>query len=85
MTEQKDLDDYSKRIKSIRSALEFSQEELAHKLGVSFTSVNRWENGQTKPSKLAKKQIDLLCRKSEKLKNLAGASNGNSKCKGVIA
>ena len=55
-----DLDDYSKRIKSIRQQLGLSQEELAHKLGVSFTSVNRWENGQTKPSKLAKKQIDLF-------------------------
>ena len=51
--------------------------ELAQKLGVSFTSVNRCENGQTKPSKLAKKQIDLLCRKSEKLKDLVGATHGN--------
>jgi putative transcriptional regulator len=70
-------DDYSKRIKSIRKQLGLSQEELAHKLGVSFTSVNRWENGQTKPSKLAKKQIDLLCKKTEKLKDFVGAENGN--------
>lgn len=69
--------DYSKRIKSIRLTLGFSQEELAHKLGVSFTSVNRWENGQTKPSKLAKKQIDLLCKKTGKLKDLIGTENGN--------
>lgn len=70
-------DDYSKRIKSIRQQLGLSQEELAHKLGVSFTSVNRWENGQTKPSKLAKKQIDLLSKKTEKLKDPVGAENGN--------
>ena len=37
--------------------LNLSQEEFAKKLGVSFTSVNRWENGQTKPSKLARRQI----------------------------
>lgn len=73
----RELDDYSKRIKSIRQHLGLSQEELAHKLGVSFTSVNRWENGQTKPSKLAKKQIDLLSKKTEKLKDLVGAENGN--------
>ncbi len=73
----RDPGDYSKRIKSIRQQLGFSQEELAHKLGVSFTSVNRWENGQTKPSKLAKKQIDLLSKKTEKLKDLIGAENGN--------
>jgi putative transcriptional regulator len=70
-------DDYSKRIKAIRQQLGLSQEELAHKLGVSFTSVNRWENGQTKPSKLAKKQIDLLSKKTEKLKDLVGVENGN--------
>lgn len=69
--------DLPKRIKSIRQQLGLSQEELAQKLGVSFTSVNRWENGQTKPSKLAKKQIDLLCKKTEKLKDLVGAENGN--------
>ncbi len=70
-------DDLPKKIKTLRQKLGLSQEELAQKLGVSFTSVNRWENGQTKPSKLAKKQIDLLCRKSEKLKDLVGATHGN--------
>jgi putative transcriptional regulator len=70
-------DDLPRKIKTIRQKLGLSQEELAQKLGVSFTSVNRWENGQTKPSKLAKKQIDLLCKKTEKLKDLVGAENGN--------
>ncbi len=50
-----------KKIKAIRQHLKLSQEELANKLGVSFTSVNRWENGQTKPSKLARKQLEALC------------------------
>ena len=45
------------QIKEIRKRLNLSQEEFAKKLGVSFTSVNRWENGQTKPSKLARRQI----------------------------
>lgn len=47
-------------IKEMRLKLGMTQEELAQKLGVSFTSVNRWENGQTKPSKLARKQLQLL-------------------------
>lgn len=50
------------QIKAIRLQLRLSQEELAQKLGVSFTSVNRWENGQTKPSKLARRQIEALCK-----------------------
>lgn len=70
-------DDISKRIKAIRLQLGLSQEELAQRLGVSFTSVNRWENEQTKPSKLARRQIDLLCRESEKLQRALGATHGH--------
>lgn len=70
-------DDLPRKIKAIRQKLGLSQEELAQKLGVSFTSVNRWENGQTKPSKLARRQIDILCKKSDKLKEHVGATHGN--------
>ena len=57
-----ETEELPKKIKSIRQQLKLSQEELAHKLGVSFTSVNRWENGQTKPSKLARRQLEALCK-----------------------
>ena len=70
-------DGLAMHIKSLRKQLGISQEELAQKLGVSFTSVNRWENGQTKPSKLARRQIDILCKKSEKLKDPVGATHGD--------
>lgn len=43
----------SEQIKEIRKRLNLSQEELAKKLGVRFTSVKRWKNGQVKPFKLA--------------------------------
>jgi putative transcriptional regulator len=55
-------DDLPMLLKSLRKKLGLSQEELAHRLGVSFTSVNRWENEQTKPSKLARRQIETLCK-----------------------
>jgi len=48
-------------VKSIREQLDFSQEDLARALGVSFATVNRWENGQAMPSKLAKAQLDAFC------------------------
>ena len=54
--------DLPKLLKSLRKELGLSQEELAQRLGVSFTSVNRWENEQTKPSKLARRQIETLCK-----------------------
>lgn len=45
--------DYAARIKHFRSRLGLTQVELAERLGVSFATVNRWENGQTKPSPLS--------------------------------
>ena len=44
-------------LKSIRSELSISQETLARDLGVSFSSLNRWENKKSKPSRLAIKQL----------------------------
>ncbi len=38
-------------IKIKRQALGLSQEELARKINVSFTTINRWEGGKTKPNK----------------------------------
>ena len=55
--------DYSEKIVVLRKNLAISQEDLAHELGVSFATVNRWESGKSKPSKLAKKAIDLYCDK----------------------
>jgi len=51
---------FSEQVKAVRTALNLSQEELAHALGVSFATVNRWENGKTSPSKLAQRQFDGL-------------------------
>lgn len=48
-------------IKEVRRQLALSQEDLARELGISFATVNRWENGQVKPSKLAKVQFDNFC------------------------
>jgi DNA-binding transcriptional regulator YiaG len=48
-------------VKEIRKQLTMSQEDLARQLGVSYATVNRWENRQSKPSKLAKVQLKILC------------------------
>ena len=47
-------------IKSIRERLGLTQEQLAHKLGVSWATVARWERGKGEPSPLAQKAIDDL-------------------------
>jgi len=55
--------DYSSLVKEIRRQLALSQEDLARELGVSYATVNRWENRLSKPSKLAKAQLDIFCAK----------------------
>jgi len=57
--------DYPSILKEVRRQLSLSQEDLARELGVSYATVNRWENGQAKPSKLARAQLDTFCGKME--------------------
>ena len=45
---------------AIRSRLDLTQEQLAERLGVSFTTVNRWEGGVTKPQRAARTAIAAL-------------------------
>jgi putative transcriptional regulator len=52
------LNEFASQVKSLREQLHISQEDLAKELGVSFATVNRWENNRTQPSKLAKKQLE---------------------------
>ena len=58
--------EFSELVKEVRRQLELSQEDLARKLDVSFSTVNRWENGKSSPSKLAKKQFDAFISKMRK-------------------
>jgi len=53
-------EDYADRIKGLRVDLGLTQQALAGKLGVSFATVNRWENDQTRPSKLSWGQLRQL-------------------------
>jgi predicted ATPase/DNA-binding NarL/FixJ family response regulator/DNA-binding XRE family transcriptional regulator len=41
----------------LRATLRLSQEQLAHQLGVSFATVNRWESGRTKMSASALRSL----------------------------
>ena len=54
-------ENFPETVKGVRQQLGLSQEELAHALGVSFATVNRWENGKTAPSKLAQRQFEQFC------------------------
>ena len=60
----------AKLIRETRQRLGLSQEKFASKLGVSFQSVNRWENGRTKPIPLALRQIKTLLDEMEDSRDL---------------
>jgi len=63
---------FPEQLKAVRTALNLSQEELVHVLGVSFATVNRWENGKTPPSKLAQATFENFC---NHMKNQGKLSN----------
>lgn len=52
--------DYADGILQLRAKLNLSQEELAKILGVSYISVNRWENDKYAPTKLVKVKLNQL-------------------------
>ena len=56
---------FAETVHGVRQQLGISQEELAHELGVSFSTINRWENGKTIPFKLARKQFEAFCERME--------------------
>ena len=45
----------------MRQKLFLSQEDMANLLGVSFSSINRWENNHYEPTIKTKKKIHNLC------------------------
>ncbi len=47
-------------IRELRKRLGLTQEEFAHAVAVTFSTVNRWENGHSEPSKLARATITRL-------------------------
>ena len=49
--------DASRMIRAWRQRTGLTQEHLAHALGVTFSTVSRWENGHVRPSSLAWKAL----------------------------
>lgn len=50
-------------IRQLRQKLDMTQEEFAHSLGITVSTVNRWENCHSEPSKLARASIVGLAMK----------------------
>jgi transcriptional regulator with XRE-family HTH domain len=51
---------YPVLLRKLRARLNFSQEDLAKLLNVSFSSINRWENGHHEPTIISKEKLKEL-------------------------
>ena len=67
--------DWQAEIRKLRDDLDITQEQLAAKLGVAFSTVSRWENGRGNPSPLAIKLIEQLCRAQRREKKAPKATS----------
>ena len=52
---------FSEEIKRIRQRSFLTQQDFADKIGVAFSTVNRWESGRAKPNLKAMKSINAFC------------------------
>ena len=55
--------DIVKRLEIYRLENKIPQEKLAKRLGVAFSTVNRWLNGKSKPNKIQSYHIEKLLKK----------------------
>ncbi len=54
--------EFHEKVKYARERLGMSQKELARALNVSFTSINRWENGRARPIKVTRMAFEAYCK-----------------------
>lgn len=54
---------WSQSVKKLREKMLLTQTEFAEKLGVSFASVNRWENSEHEPTMKIKRELMKLMKK----------------------
>lgn len=52
---------FPEEIKKIRQRSFLTQQDFAKKIGVAFSTVNRWESGRAKPNLKAMKSINTFC------------------------
>ena len=59
-------EDTSTMVRRLRGALGLTQENLARELGVTLSTVYRWEKGRSRPSGLALKALERLGHKTRR-------------------
>ena len=64
MTIQKSLvnnrTQFSKFVRELRTLTDLTQEQFAAAIGVTYSTINRWENERSKPSPIAMRRIEEM-------------------------
>ena len=55
---------FEEKLKLVRKKMFLSQQAMAKELGVSFSTLNRWENGKYEPNYTAQKAFHEFCVKN---------------------
>ena len=53
---------FQEKLIYVRAKFKLTQTDLAKDLGVSFSTINRWETGKSKPTKRAVYTFELYCK-----------------------
>ena len=56
------MEQLKEKVKELRQRRSWAQEDLARKIGVSLSTVQRWEKKGGKPTRLARKELKKLFR-----------------------
>jgi len=60
------MTDLAKQLIQVRKVLKWSQQKLATQLGVSISTIARWESGKSNPGNLASDKIEQFIKKNKK-------------------
>ncbi len=58
------MDELGTKVKALRKMRHWSQEDLAREIGVSLSTVQRWEKGSGRPIRLARTELEKHFKKA---------------------
>ncbi len=57
--------DWAKKVKELRNKMFITQMELGEMIGISFSTVNRWEMGMHEPTMKMKRRLNELFKENK--------------------
>jgi len=77
-----DGEDVPGLVKGIRAARGLTQEQLARELGVTFSTVNAWENGRHRPVPFLARRLQEMASEAGRTGRASAAIPGRSRRRG---